>query len=142
MNAKESIEVLKKNYPDSSFSMLREAVDQAVIALDLQVPKAINDDGECPVCKTTPESNQQNFCDYCGQKFDHPKKEDPNPEIGVIMVDGKPMGMVVHMSMKGELPDPIEIIKKIQGQNLEMEAPKFDPEGFANFLKGLMKDED
>ena len=33
MNKEEAIEVLQKNYPDSRYSMLREAVDMAIEAL-------------------------------------------------------------------------------------------------------------
>lgn len=94
MEIEEAIEVLEKNYPDPCYSMLREAVDIAILALKKQIgkrPLQINTNGTnnfdgnwkkvCPVCQrvlveriTTDEIsyprhyNMSNYC-QCGQKL-------------------------------------------------------------------------
>ena len=60
MTREEAIEVLQKNYPDSCYSMLREAVDIAIKALSADrptgkwIPKLSSEDKvkryECSMC--------------------------------------------------------------------------------------------
>ena len=78
MKTNEAIEAIKSNYPDERYSILREALDMAISALEKQIPKEPiivhplqeNDGGEfaCPICKTGPlVKSMDKFCWNCGQ---------------------------------------------------------------------------
>ena len=71
MEIKEAIEVLRCNYPDACYLMLREAVDIAIFVLEKEIEKApvqINESTwySCPVCGDT---YIDNYCGKCGQKI-------------------------------------------------------------------------
>lgn len=72
----ETIKTLKANYPDECYTMLREALDIALKALEQYIPKYVNDInwdylntfGDCPICGARIyERYHPNRCGYCGQ---------------------------------------------------------------------------
>ena len=78
MTYEEAINAIKCNYPPEHYSMLREALDMAIEALEKQIPKkpmAIKipakwggHDYRCPVCAT--RVFEQSYCMSCGQAID------------------------------------------------------------------------
>ena len=72
----ETIKTLKANYPDECYTMLREALDIAIKALEQYIPKHVNDInwdylntfGDCPNCGTRIyQRYNPNRCGVCGQ---------------------------------------------------------------------------
>jgi len=81
MTREEAIDVLKKNYPDSCYELLREAVDVAIEALKQPEPKKgkwecdENGDWHCSVCRAIVERDEQinhywQYCYHCGAKME------------------------------------------------------------------------
>lgn len=74
----EAIEVLQKNYPDSCYSMLREAVDIAIAALKTQkigkwiILKDEYDDVVEAVCSCCDRNGNHKwaFCPNCGARME------------------------------------------------------------------------
>ena len=77
----EAINVIKCNKPTSGYTILCEALDMAVDALEKQVPKRPIEDGYCDEPAVCPNcggnvinqrDNDYQFqcCHYCGQKLD------------------------------------------------------------------------
>ena len=58
MTRKEAIEAIKYNWPDSRYTILREALDMAVKALDA-VPVV-----RCMECKKHSEANGKHYCKF------------------------------------------------------------------------------
>lgn len=86
MDIKEAIKAIKSNYPPSNYTILREALDLAIEALEKQIPKRPKADNngnyaeyfeewlECPECgEAIPEYTSGNetecYCVGCGQKL-------------------------------------------------------------------------
>lgn len=85
---RESIEVIKANYPTSGYYMLRESLDIAIEALEKQLPKRPRENGmsdglikrtkyytcqTCGNCLLTEMMNERqntNYCWDCGQRLD------------------------------------------------------------------------
>lgn len=83
---REAIETIKSNYPTSGYYMLCEALDTAIEALEKQLPKKPNFEGdeyapngtfvydtwECPNCGECYEVDYDDYdyCPKCGQKID------------------------------------------------------------------------
>lgn len=81
MTREEAIEVLQKNYPDSCYSMLREAVDIAIEALKTQKISHWITNREwlcithtCSNCnekfEDVGETQAANYCPICGAKME------------------------------------------------------------------------
>jgi uncharacterized OB-fold protein len=74
MTPQEAIDVLKKNYPSERFEDLREAVDEAIAALEKQVPKPAKRKNRtiieyCASCGRVLDSDDY-FCWWCGQRIE------------------------------------------------------------------------
>ena len=85
-NEREAIECITKNRPSSGYDMLKEALDMAVVALEKQIPKKPDVEGDgydkdgnmiydtwlCPCCgsRYEVEYDDYNYCPECGQKLD------------------------------------------------------------------------
>lgn len=83
---RETIEVIKANYPTSGYYMLREGLDTAIEALEKQLPKRVDFEEdvaenmcvECPSCGSflgyqvdcLDENYQFDYCEHCGQRLD------------------------------------------------------------------------
>lgn len=84
MTREEAIDAIKCNYPPENYSMLREALDIAIEAIQLQIPKApsyvgtgywygefIYDSWICPNCGIDCEADfDGKYCPECGQAID------------------------------------------------------------------------
>lgn len=85
-NEQEAIETIKSNYPTSGYYMLREALDMAVSALEKQIAKTPDYEGDgyadgelvydtwiCPNCGEHYEVgyDSQDYCPKCGQHIQH-----------------------------------------------------------------------
>lgn len=85
-NEQEAIETIKSNYPTSGYYMLREALDMAISALDKQIAKTPDYEGDgyadgqlvydtwiCPNCGEHYEVgyDRQDYCPKCGQHIQH-----------------------------------------------------------------------
>ena len=76
MSPQEAIDVLKKNYPFERYEELREAVDEAIDALEKQIPmkmmEVLDISGRpirvCGNCEDAPGNGE--FCRWCGQRID------------------------------------------------------------------------
>lgn len=81
-NEKEAIETIKSNMPISGYEMLRESLDMAIFALEKQMPKTPDYEGDgyadgklvyetwiCPSCGKHYEVDYDDydFCPNCGQ---------------------------------------------------------------------------
>ena len=74
MTNKEAIKAIKCNYPPENYTILREALDMAIEALEKQVPKKPIDNNErewfeCPTCGrviVTYYAGERHHC-KCGQ---------------------------------------------------------------------------
>lgn len=82
MTNSEAIEVLKKNYPDSCYSLLREAVDTAIYALtiieleDSCTKSIIELEDGCTGCKWE-HDNFAEECNMCSRiRVDNYEKEE------------------------------------------------------------------
>lgn len=79
MTENEAIEVIEKNRPTSGYTMLNEALDMAIKALEKQITKKPTKDKYvleldfCPMCGT--EVTNCNYCPLCGQKIDQGELE-------------------------------------------------------------------
>ena len=84
----EAINAIKCNKPTSGYTILCEALDMAVDALEKQMPKRplkkriVNDgyawEWVCPNCHIVKVTTEQQFCDDCGQRLDwgdHPTEK-------------------------------------------------------------------
>lgn len=80
----EAIKTIKCNYPPSNYSMLCEALDMAIDALEKQTPKTpIKSDREirycevweCPNCGFEWSSRFVDYCYKCGQQIDWSKED-------------------------------------------------------------------
>ena len=85
-NEREDIERINKNRPSSGYDMLKEALDMAVVALEKQIPKKPDVEGDgydkdgnmiydtwlCPCCgsRYEVEYDDYDYCPVCGQKLD------------------------------------------------------------------------
>lgn len=85
-NEREAIECITKNRPSSGYDMLKEALDMAVVALEKQIPKKPDVEGDgydkdgnmiydtwlCPCCgsRYEVEYDDYDYCPVCGQKLD------------------------------------------------------------------------
>lgn len=85
-NEREAIECITKNRPSSGYNMLKEALDMAVVALEKQIPKKPDVEGDgydkdgnmiydtwlCPCCRSRyeVEYDDYDYCPECGQKLD------------------------------------------------------------------------
>lgn len=82
----EAIKTIKCNYPPSNYSMLCEALDMAIEALEKQIPKKPTYEGEgicdgeivydtwiCPCCerKYEVDYDDYDYCPNCGQLICH-----------------------------------------------------------------------
>ncbi len=69
----EAIKAIKSNYPPSNYSMLREALDLAIILLERATPKKPNwiydDEPLCPNCGDVLDGTEEH-CDGCDQRLD------------------------------------------------------------------------
>ena len=69
----EAIKAIKSNYPPSNYSMLREALDLAIILLERATPKKPNwiydDEPLCPYCGEALDGTEEH-CDGCDQRLD------------------------------------------------------------------------
>ena len=89
-NEQEAIETIKSNYPTSGYYMLREALDMAVSALEKQIAKTPDYEGDgyadgelvydtwiCPNCGEYYEVGYdcQDYCPKCGQHIKHEEWE-------------------------------------------------------------------
>lgn len=72
----ETIKTIKANYPDEHYTMVREALDIAIKALEQYIPKYVNNInwdylntfGDCPNCETRIyQRYNPNRCGICGQ---------------------------------------------------------------------------
>ena len=74
MTESEAIKVIKNNRPTSGYTILNEALETAINALEKQITKKPTKDKYvlkldfCPECGT--EVTYCNYCPYCGQKID------------------------------------------------------------------------
>lgn len=74
MTESEAIKVIKNNRPTSRYTILNEALETAINALEKQIPKKPIKDKYvpeldfCPECGT--EVTNCNYCPLCGQKID------------------------------------------------------------------------
>ena len=88
MKITEAINAIKCNKPTSGYTILCEALDMAVDALEKQMPKRpfkkrIANDGYawewvCPNCHIVKVTTEKQFCDDCGQRLDwsaHPTEK-------------------------------------------------------------------
>ena len=84
----EAINAIKCNKPTSGYTILCEALDMAVDALEKQMPKRplkkriVNDgyawEWVCPNCHIVKVTTEEQFCDDCGQRLDwsdHPTEK-------------------------------------------------------------------
>ena len=84
----EAINAIKCNKPTSGYTILCEALDMAVDALEKQMPKRplkkriVNDgyawEWVCPNCHIVKVTTEKQFCDDCGQRLDwsdHPTEK-------------------------------------------------------------------
>jgi len=76
MTNQEAIETIKANYPDESYTMLREALDIAIKALEQYIPEYVNNinwdylytSGDCPNCGIRIYQRYHPIrCGVCGQ---------------------------------------------------------------------------
>lgn len=80
--AKEAIKTIKSNMPTRGYEMIRESLDMAIIALEKQIPKTPDYEGDgyadgklvcdtwiCPCCgkRYEVDYDDYNFCPNCGQ---------------------------------------------------------------------------
>ena len=79
----EAIEAIRKNYPPENYSILREALDMAIEALEKQIPlepvETWDDGFVCPICNRfvtcqkwkngKPYNVEFKYCPTCGQKL-------------------------------------------------------------------------
>ena len=90
MTTEEAIECLKKNKPTSGYIMLQVSVDMAIEALEKQIPKNPDIEGDgyaddqlvydtwiCPCCHKSYEIDYDNYnyCPNCGQHIDRSELE-------------------------------------------------------------------
>ena len=76
MSPQEAIGVLQKNYPSECYEDLREAVNEAIEALDKQIPikmmEVLDISGRpirvCGNCGDAPGNGE--FCKWCGQRIE------------------------------------------------------------------------
>ena len=77
MTNQEAIETINSNYPDERYTMLREALDMAIKALEKRIPKPIKQPmgvgshlmGKCPNCfQILTQEDHSAYCGMCGQK--------------------------------------------------------------------------
>jgi hypothetical protein len=76
LTPQEAIGVIDKNWPQSNYSMLREALKMAKEAIEKQIPSKVqnikttpnNTFASCPSCGLS--VIKVNYCQRCGQKFD------------------------------------------------------------------------
>lgn len=81
----EAIEIIKKNYPDSGYTMLRKALDLAIEVLEKATPKKplevfefefdVHLFGNCPICGEGCNSGMK-YCGRCGQALDWSEEDD------------------------------------------------------------------
>lgn len=87
-NEQEAIETIKSNYPTSGYYMLREALDMAVSALEKQIAKTPDYEGDgyadgqlvydtwvCPNCKNDYEVGYDHY-EYCPNRGQHIQHEE------------------------------------------------------------------
>lgn len=80
MELRDAIAAIKSNYPTKNYTMLREALDLAIWALEKQIPKepfmgnkvcglddAVYSMPSCPGCKEV--TYFQEWCPFCGQRL-------------------------------------------------------------------------
>ena len=91
MTEKEAIECIKKHYPPTNYTMLREALDLAMEKLEDMEPEFVKTVNwyttvfRCPKCKTTHSVNLRKkfkFCYECGLKFDWKSFETEGGKLG------------------------------------------------------------
>jgi hypothetical protein len=76
LTPQEAIGVIDKNWPQSNYTMLREALEMAKEALKKQIPEKPKGNGlkACPNCNTILLhgifETVGNCCKHCGQKLD------------------------------------------------------------------------
>ena len=76
MEIKKAIEAIKSNKPTSGYTVLCEALDIAVSALEKQIPKKLLEEkkiygiGECPSCGAVFLDKNTKYCGNCGQALD------------------------------------------------------------------------
>lgn len=76
MTPQEAIDALKKNYPFERYKELREAVDEAIEALEKQIPMPMMEELDisgrpirvCGNCGDAPGNGE--FCHWCGQRIE------------------------------------------------------------------------
>lgn len=77
MTNQEAIETINANYPDERYTMLREALDMAIKALEKRIPKPVKKPmnvgshlmGKCPNCfHILTQEDHPAYCGMCGQK--------------------------------------------------------------------------
>lgn len=81
-NEREAVEAIKSNMPTCGYEMLRESLDMAIIALEKQIPKTPDYEGDgyadgklvydtwsCPCCgkRYEVDNDDYDFCPNCGQ---------------------------------------------------------------------------
>ena len=67
MKPQEAIGIIKTNWPDKSYTILGEAMNAAIEALEKQVPK-IDTKEVCPNCQAwTWAASKEPYCCHCGQ---------------------------------------------------------------------------
>ena len=70
MDNLEAIEVIKSNWPDGRYTMLREALTMAIQAIEKQIPVLVIKEravsAECPKCKSIAKGD---YCINCGQRL-------------------------------------------------------------------------
>ena len=79
MNNKDAIKAIKINYPPERYTMLREALDLAIVALERETPMnpinkykidfGVGNCGGCLKCGCL-VNYQMAYCPDCGQKID------------------------------------------------------------------------
>ena len=75
MTYKEAIETIESNRPTAGYTMLQEALDMAIQALEKQIPQKPNPPTDkyhadtCAVCGGEVVTEQR-FCGNCGQAID------------------------------------------------------------------------
>lgn len=89
-NEQEAIEAIKSNYPTSGYYMLMEALDMAISALEKQIVKTPDYEGDgyadgqlvydtwiCPNCGKDYEVGYDDYeyCPNCGQHIQHEEWE-------------------------------------------------------------------
>ncbi|MBQ5674466.1 MAG: hypothetical protein IIV45_05170 [Lachnospiraceae bacterium] len=83
MTVQEAIKAIENNRPTHGYTILCEALDMAIEALEKQIPKKVDTTGNsdndfyiCPVCKERLEAIdafvllEEPYCSNCGQKLD------------------------------------------------------------------------